>query len=512
MSEAEALELLKSELGLGVVIATDLAQKLYGDHTLSSKAQRVAGALRPRSTEEVRKIVRIASAYKISLYPISTGRNWGYGSTAPAAPGCIVLDLSLMKTIRAIDPELGVVSVEPGVTAGQLEHYLLTHHIEYLAPTTAAGPNTSLVGNMLERGISNGQAMDRFQTLLSLKAVLPGGELYESSATNLLNKEDFNIFKWGIGPYLDGLFGQSALGVVTEATFALQPRPSHAELFYGNLSGEQGLSGCIDAVRAAMRRLPRVVSMVKIFNGRRLRARLSPGAVCGVLEWVVVGTVEGERPLVREAQKILRGILRPALGPVWTYTGSSKRALFENRKERAFLEPLLSSNLAYSRGIPSKGNNLLAVNHLFHSLSPTEREQLRTGEIEINAISRAGLLFFVAVAPLRGEKIEPLLAKLEAICLAHNIDPLIQLSIHTEKMAHLSLPLLFDKADTGASENAHACHRELHKALKPFGAYVYRQSIVTMDESISDSAFWRLARRIKNAVDPDKIISPGRYE
>ena len=46
--------------------------------------ERVASAaVAPDTVEEVQKIVKTANEYKIPLYPISTGKNLGYGGSAP---------------------------------------------------------------------------------------------------------------------------------------------------------------------------------------------------------------------------------------------------------------------------------------------------------------------------------------------------------------------------------------------------------------------------------------------
>ena len=49
-------------------------------------------ALAPKSTEEVQEIVKIANTFKIPLFPISTGKNLGYGSSAPQRRGDVIVD------------------------------------------------------------------------------------------------------------------------------------------------------------------------------------------------------------------------------------------------------------------------------------------------------------------------------------------------------------------------------------------------------------------------------------
>src|ERR1700694_2150318 len=59
-----------------------------------------SAAVAPASTEEVHQIVRIANRYKVPLYPISTGKNLGYGGSAPAYSGSVVVDLKRMNRVH----------------------------------------------------------------------------------------------------------------------------------------------------------------------------------------------------------------------------------------------------------------------------------------------------------------------------------------------------------------------------------------------------------------------------
>jgi len=47
----------------------------------------------PSTTAEVQSIARWANQHKIPIYPISMGRNVGYGGAAPRVPGSVVVDL-----------------------------------------------------------------------------------------------------------------------------------------------------------------------------------------------------------------------------------------------------------------------------------------------------------------------------------------------------------------------------------------------------------------------------------
>ncbi len=87
-------------------------------------ANRVPAVLQPGSREEVQECLRIAASQDLKIFPISRGKNWGYGSSVPFADGCLLMDLSRMNRILAFDEKLAYVVVEPGVTQQQLSDFL----------------------------------------------------------------------------------------------------------------------------------------------------------------------------------------------------------------------------------------------------------------------------------------------------------------------------------------------------------------------------------------------------
>src|SRR5262245_13534515 len=62
--------------------------------------------VRPASTAEVQRIVQWAGHHALPLYPISRGKNWGYGDACPAREGCVLVDLSRMNRIIEVNSEL----------------------------------------------------------------------------------------------------------------------------------------------------------------------------------------------------------------------------------------------------------------------------------------------------------------------------------------------------------------------------------------------------------------------
>jgi len=123
----------------------------FGASTIGTMRS-IPAVLCPENQEQVAAVLQVAQRWHVGVYPVSTGNNWGYGSANPVEDGCVILDLSRLDRISDFDPELGVVTVEPGVTQGALRDFLDSHEGDYLVPVTGAGPNCSILGNALERG------------------------------------------------------------------------------------------------------------------------------------------------------------------------------------------------------------------------------------------------------------------------------------------------------------------------------------------------------------------------
>src|SRR5207244_2148969 len=107
--------------------------------------------IRPASRAEVQEAVRIANRYRTPLYPVSAGKNWGYGSRVPVRDGCVLMELGRMARILDFDEDLAYVTVEPGVTPRQLLAFLREQGSRLRLGLTGSTLDASLIGNVLER-------------------------------------------------------------------------------------------------------------------------------------------------------------------------------------------------------------------------------------------------------------------------------------------------------------------------------------------------------------------------
>src|SRR5262245_52459583 len=88
-------------------------ERVLVDQRTLKRAPQPLAVIRPRRAEQVPELLRVARDQRISLYPISRGRNWGWGEACPTTERQVVLDLSDLDRILKINAEFGYAVIEP---------------------------------------------------------------------------------------------------------------------------------------------------------------------------------------------------------------------------------------------------------------------------------------------------------------------------------------------------------------------------------------------------------------
>jgi len=185
-----------------------------------------SAAVAPDGVEQVQQIVRIANKYKIPIYPVSTGKNLGYGGSAPAYSGSVVLDLKRMNRIIEVNERNAYCLVEPGVSYFDLYRYIQERGIKLWVDVPDPGWG-SPIGNALDRGGGYllPQFRNHFDSHCGMEVVLANGEILRTGMGALPGSKTWQQYKSGFGPWIDGVFSQSNFGVVTKMGFWMLPAP-----------------------------------------------------------------------------------------------------------------------------------------------------------------------------------------------------------------------------------------------------------------------------------------------
>jgi 4-cresol dehydrogenase (hydroxylating) len=439
--------------------------------------------------------VRIARREGIPLYPVSRGRNWGYGSAVPPADGCVAIDLSRMARVLAHDESLGYVTVEPGVTFRALEAHLAARRSRLVAPRVGSTSDGSLVGHALERGLGADGVADRWQRVCALEVVLPTGERIETGFARHGAGLVAPLHRWGIGPSLDGLFSQSNYGIVTRMTLWLDERPALVDSIWLGLDDPAQLAGAVDAIRR-LRRAQVLHAPLVISSGTRLLA------LAIQYPWSLAA---GRTPLPRALERELCGGAGIARWSGGTTLAAASRD--ERRARRALVRAALDGEVASLRLAPAvtvtatdANVNLRAAYWRSLRPIPDEPDPDRDG---------CGVLFCAPVVPLVGRHVVRAAGIVERTLRRHGFDAIYTISLHDDRHATLIAFIVYDRALAGADAAARRCHDALLDRLAAAGYLPYRKATCARLPEANDAA---VRARIKAALDPAGILAPGRYD
>jgi hypothetical protein len=248
----KALEDFAGAVGRDWVFSSDSDVALYDDSFSPFSAEpqlqrHAAAAVAPHSVEEVQRVVRIANQYRIPLYAISTGRNLGYGGSAPVYSGSVVVDLKRMNRILELNEAEGYMVVEPGVSFMDLRRYLDERNLPFMCSTPEPGWG-SPIGNALDHGCSN-VVGDNFGMVNGIEVVLPNGELLRTGMGAVPTSKLWQNYRYGFGPVIDGMFSQSNLGIVTKAGFWLVRWPEVQQSFAVSSGKHEDLHALVEAIQ-----------------------------------------------------------------------------------------------------------------------------------------------------------------------------------------------------------------------------------------------------------------------
>ena len=525
----DAIAEWRSVLGDAAVDARAETLARYGRST-NPAGRAPSCVLRLRGRDDVAAALRIANKYEQPVHPIARGKNWGYGDACPPVDGCVLLDLSGMDRIHEVNAELGYVVIEPGVSQGQLFETLQREVPQFWMDATGAGPDASVVGNALQRGFGHTAYADHVRSMCGLEVVLADGTVLNTGFGRFENARSARVFPYGLGPHLDGLFTQSNLAIVTKVGLWLQPKPEAFAFFWIKVKGVEVLPRLVDALRplrmsGVLRSALHIGNDLRVISAARAypwqetggaaplpqaeRARLRDEIGCG--DWNVSGSIVGTPVEVRDGARRLRAAVR-GLGRVvvlndrrmaWLRRASGLLAGLGLAKGLRMAIVALEENYSLLQGRPNFGPLKGMLWRVRERDAAPPRDLLDTN---------AGLLWAAPVLPLRGADAQELLGIAEPILARHGFDPLVTFTMLNERAMVCIMNISFDKTLPEEAQAATLCQTELKGALAAQGFYPYRASSLNHAAWFRDGdAYNNFCAKLKHAVDPKGIISPGLY-
>ncbi len=489
----------------------------------SATSRRSLAVIQPSCTEEVQQIVLLAGKYSIKLYPISRGCNWGLGDACPTTDNQVILDLRRMNRITTADAQLGAFTVEPGVTQQQMFEYLRDNQLPFWYDASGAGPNASLLGNLMERGYGHTPLGERFINTCNYHVVMADGSFIKTGFGEIENCKVKDLFKPGVGPSLDGLFTQSNFGIVTRATFWMMRIPEHFEAYVIQLDSDTQLYEAIDALQP-LRASGIIASALHIGNDFRvLSARMQfpydklDGSTCiptdmrrklcqqyGAAAWnglgAYYGTKRGAAAFRSDLRRALRGIAKPIflteqLLNVATHVTRALKWLPPMRKLNSKVESA-APVIALLKGQP-------VIDHL--AGAAWRSRQPWTSESGSPVQRGDGIMWHTPLSPCKGKDINELNQLLSSTIESFGLEPLLTYVMITARTVVCPTTICFDQKCEDQMLRAKACLTELISRTEQAGFLAYRQPSFHCKQPS------HFTDGLKQTLDPNRVLAIGRY-
>lgn len=466
--------------------------------------------LHARHREEIQEFLREAQRQNKTVHIISCGNNWGYGSAVPTdLKTAWLLDLSEMKRISHYNEELGSVRLEPGVTFYDLADFLNKQNAKHIAPIIGAGGTTSVIGNALERGFSITASGQRCENILSLEAVIPSGDLYQSfhrstGLTSLCLSQKNNL-----GPQLDHLFLQSNFGVVTSMDVTLPKKIENPSFFVIRMQDQDFLKACRFA-KFVLEKWEHKVGPIQLAKFDRVQASAAQ-SINHDFDWQMIGGVHADCDLAKiiaadlkkQGKRLsldVRVISRHQVKKYQKFLPHFFHKTHQDLEQASvFLEAL--------SGKPQESFLNLAIDPKYNSILEKYRSTLDSVG---NKIDRHGLLWYAPMLPFTMAHL--LNAKDLFFNMTQKFDhlDLSNFIFLDHRLVEVTLPLRFRKDVLSEVERANRCWDQLFLEGKKADLYPYRLPTSKMHLGMP-SELNPLANAIKRFIDPQNILMPNKY-
>ena len=455
-----------------------------------------SGFVAPANVEEVQAIVRIANELKTPLWPVSTGRNLAYGGAAPRTNDCVVLDLKRMNRVLEVNDELAYAVVEPGVSFFDLHRYLKDngHRMWISVPGPGWG---SVIGNALERGVGYGRDSDHLATTIGMEVVLPNGDLLRTGNGAMTGNPSWHIMQYGFGPMVDGLFSQSGYGIVTRMGRFLTPEPDGFMATEVSLEHEEDIGDLMTRLRPF--KLNRMIDTPMVMGNLLIPAAYRKARS----EWYS-GPGAIPKDILKKIQKEL------GLGWWNGFFGLYGPEEQVQSRWKAITEAIKDvRGVKYESRFYNKGEKI----HHFRDESLSGTPHLH----EFNCLNwedSGAHIDFTPVVPLTKEHIDNVYKIVYGTLNDWGLD--YRGGMYCEdRFFRLVTTLIFDSKDEEQKKRVRGAFSALIKTCAEQGYAEYRTHLNYMDEvaatyEFNNKAMLRFQEQLKNAIDPQGIIAPGK--
>ncbi len=339
--------------------------------------------VRPDEVEQVATLLRLAAAHGWAVAPRGGGTLLDLGN--PPERLDIVLDMTALDRVLDYQPDDMTVTAQAGATLASVRRVLAERN--QVLPLDAPLPERATVGGTLAANISGPRRL-RFGTardvVIGMQFATPRGGLARSGGKVVKNVAGYDLSKLHVG-------GLGTAGVITEATFKLQPAPAEQAAQYAEFASfEHALSAARTLLRSQL-----FPAALELWN--------QPPSGPHSASWSLIVLFQGVRPAVSRACAETESLCSAAgmTGVAWE-DGEAARGRVDSYRDIGRTSGLQAALITRASTLPSEVERVIR---------PLLAEANRTTRIVVQPAAGSVRALWESIAP---DRVAPLVQSLRA--------------------------------------------------------------------------------------------------
>ncbi|MEC5387054.1 FAD-binding oxidoreductase [Uliginosibacterium sp. H3] len=241
----ELLTALRAIVGDSHVLTGEADRAPYEADWRGRYKGRALCVVRPGSTEEVVQVVRACAERGVAMVP--QGGNTGLvGGGVPHTTGNeVVINLSRLNRVRAVDPVNNTLTVEAGCTLATVQAAAVAH--DRLFPLSLASEGSCQIGGNLSSNAGGVHVLRYGNTrelTLGLEVVLADGQIWDGLRGLRKDNTGYDLKHLFVG-------AEGTLGIITAAVIKLFPQPRARAVAWAAMESAEAAVALLSEVRAA---------------------------------------------------------------------------------------------------------------------------------------------------------------------------------------------------------------------------------------------------------------------
>jgi FAD/FMN-containing dehydrogenase len=213
------LQACRDAIGAAYVLTSEADTAGYLTDQRGRYTGRALAVLRPGSTEEVAALVRLCGQHLVPIVPQGGNTGLVLGSVPDTSGKAVLLSLTRLNRIRAVDPVNNTMTVEAGCILQNIQQAAAAE--QRLFPLSLAAEGSCTIGGNLSTN-AGGTAVLRYgntrELCLGLEVVTAQGEIMSSLRGLRKDNTGYDLRDLFIG-------AEGTLGIITAAVVKLFPQP-----------------------------------------------------------------------------------------------------------------------------------------------------------------------------------------------------------------------------------------------------------------------------------------------